>query len=92
MTGTQPDFCKFKYLNGFIDFEVPRIRLGCASSAGTREAGDTIFQDIFWSGFPGKRPGQQVATSQNFLVGGLIFNRIFPLNKLLESDHGLIRR
>ncbi len=69
MTGTQPDFCKFKYLNGFVDFEVPQIRRGGTSSAGTREAENTIFQDIFLSGFPGKRPGQQVATSQNFLAG-----------------------
>lgn len=69
MTGTQPEFCKFKYLNGFIDFEVLQIRRGGTSSAGTREAGNTIFQDIFWSGFPGKRPGQQGATSQNFLSG-----------------------
>ncbi len=62
MTGAQPDFYKFKYLNGFMDFEVPQLWRPYSSSAGTREAGNTLFQDVSWRGFPGKRPGQQVLT------------------------------
>ncbi len=92
MTGTQPGFYKFKYLNGFADFEVPRFWRAYTSSAGTREAGKGIFQDVSWRGLPGKRPGQQVLTGQNFLAGGLIFNKIFILNKSQESDHGPIWR
>ncbi len=92
MTGTQPDFYKLKYLNGFVDFEVPRIRRGGTSSAGTREAGNTVLQDVSWRGFPGKRPGERISTGQNFLAGELIFNNLFILNKSQESDHGPIRR